>query len=373
MKSKAFYWEIKDIVTQFIAAFNDAVISRYNKERQENEKISVRYVFAPKQRVMYDIVNKAQNLTLPAVAFDVTGISRDQSRVFGKIENQYLPLADKTYGDRTLKVPMPIPVNIEVSMSIMTKYMNDMDQIISNFVPYTNPYIILSWQYPEEFGLEDTHEIRTEVLWSGNISYNTPTEIGYSDKFRVVADTSFTIKGWLFKEIKDVAGLIYKIDANFYASKLDEYIFTPSNYIDEETGTLDRNSTDTVTISGSPTITNLFFSYTNSTIPVLSTLNIQRDKPNMFIVYGKMFDKNNTMYLSSNVSDFFTGFTQIKTAKSPTISAYDITSYCNVLNNNIFTINLPTNTLDTPGQFTIVTANSAGWASTNYGYAISVD
>ena len=36
----------------------------------------------------------------------------------------------------------PIPVNVGINMSIMTKFQTDMDQIISNFAPYNNPYIV---------------------------------------------------------------------------------------------------------------------------------------------------------------------------------------------------------------------------------------
>ena len=77
MKNRAFHFEIKNLLTQFVAAFDDTVISRYNKNREARQNIEVRYVFAPKQRVMYDIINKAQNLTLPVVAINLTGITRD--------------------------------------------------------------------------------------------------------------------------------------------------------------------------------------------------------------------------------------------------------------------------------------------------------
>ncbi len=49
MKSRAFHFEIKDVITQFIAAFDDIVIGRYNKNRSEVDKIDVRYVYAPKE------------------------------------------------------------------------------------------------------------------------------------------------------------------------------------------------------------------------------------------------------------------------------------------------------------------------------------
>ncbi len=85
MKNRAFHFEIKNLLTQFVAAFDDTVISRFDKNRNAKSNIDVRYVFAPKQRVMYDIVNKAQNITLPVVAINLNSISRDESRVFNKL------------------------------------------------------------------------------------------------------------------------------------------------------------------------------------------------------------------------------------------------------------------------------------------------
>jgi len=49
VRAKPFYFEIKDMVTQFIAAFDDVVIARYNKDRQKQDQINVRYIYAPKE------------------------------------------------------------------------------------------------------------------------------------------------------------------------------------------------------------------------------------------------------------------------------------------------------------------------------------
>lgn len=72
-----------------------------------------------------------------------------------------------------------------------------MDQILSNFIPYNNPYVILSWPLPDEFSTT-IKEIRSEVLWSGSVSLTYPDELQPNQPARVSADTSFTIKGWLF-------------------------------------------------------------------------------------------------------------------------------------------------------------------------------
>ncbi len=208
MKNRAFHFEIKDLLTQFIAAFDDTVISRYNKDRNPANNIEVRYVFAPKQRVMYDIINKAQNLTLPVVAVNLTSITRDNDRVFNKLAPSYIPAQKMENPKSASKFLMPVPVNLEVSMSILARYMQDVDQIVSNFVPYNNPYIILTWEVPSDFGADYGQEIRSEVLWNGNLAYSTPTDTTYNDKFRVTVDTSFTIKGWLFPEQKSTQGSI---------------------------------------------------------------------------------------------------------------------------------------------------------------------
>jgi len=89
VRARPFYFEIKDMLTQFVAAFDDIVIGRFNKDRKEKDKINVRYVYAPKQRVLYDLVNETKTLTLPVVSVNVNNISRDESRVFNKLDGFY--------------------------------------------------------------------------------------------------------------------------------------------------------------------------------------------------------------------------------------------------------------------------------------------
>lgn len=217
MKNEAFHFEIKDLLTQFIAAFDDVLIKRWTRLRDAEQEIEVRYVFAPKQRVMYDIINKAQNITLPVVAVDLASVSRDESRVFNKLSPSLIPTEkDLATNDEDSVFIMPVPVNLEVNMSILARYMSDIDQIISNFVPYTNPYIILSWKVPSVFGANYVQEIRSEVLWDGTLTYNNPTDTTYNDQFRITVDTSFTIKGWLFPEQKDTVPVTYKVDSNIF-------------------------------------------------------------------------------------------------------------------------------------------------------------
>jgi len=379
VRNRAYHFEIKDLLTQFVAAFDDTVISRFDKNRNAKQNIEVRYVFAPKQRIMYDIVNKAQNLTLPVVAVNLTSVTRDESRVFNKLTPSYLPGQLKEDPNKGSKFLMPVPVDLSVSMSIMTRYMADADQIISNFVPYNNPYIILSWKVPAEFGADYDQEIRSEVLWSGDLNYSTPTDVSYSDKFRVVIDTSFTIKGWLFPEAKGIQETIYTIDSNFINVDIENRIYHPDgkeldfltyeqqgyNALSAYNDTVPKTYTETVTISAIPEFTNIFYATTGTFNAARGLTTILSSYDNNFTLYGKRFDTSNSYYLSSNVDSFHTNYQEITSAQSPTISGYKLDNhFYSTGNDNIVNLFFPASSLSNSGDFTIITANEAGWATT---------
>ena len=378
MKNRAFHFEIKNLLTQFVAAFDDTVISRFDKNRNAKSNIDVRYVFAPKQRVMYDIVNKAQNITLPVVAINLDSVSRDESRVFNKLSPALIPAQEKEDPRTSSKFLMPVPVNLEVSMSILARYMQDVDQIVSNFVPYNNPYIILSWKVPSDFGTEYDQEIRSEVLWNGNLTYSAPTDTSYSEKFRITVDTSFTIKGWLFPEEKSNVGNIYKIDNNFIAVDLQNRIYSPledqitvESYTDKGYASLSSfdasvptNYTETITISGIPEFTNIFYTTSGVFKQLRNETNVLSSHTNNFLLYGMSLDYSNVVYISANKLNFFTDYQEITSAKLDTISAYKLDdSLYNIATDNLVSISLPTSTLSGAGKFTFITANEAGWAS----------
>lgn len=358
MKDYTYSFEIKDLLTQFVAAFDDVVIKRYDQNRAPKESISVRYVLAPKQRVMYDIVNKAQNLTLPLIAVNMTGISRDTSRVFNKLDSIY----NKTGEYSKSQLLMPVPINIEVSMSILARYMQDMDQILSNFIPFNNPYIIISWKEPSNIDLQ-TVEIRSEVLWSGNISLTEPTDLTFSEKFRVVADTSFTIKGWLFRSKNELASQIYFIDSNFIPIRGD-LIITETDY--ETFFNSLSNITDTISISGTPSITNIFYNVTGSLVSITSnfTLNQAITSNNSFITYGTNFNYTDCILLStSSLNNLTPTISSLYSPYTGSVSGYALSeSNYNILNDNMISLDL--SGITGPGEFNIIINNPAGWAST---------
>lgn len=346
-------------MTQFLAAFDDCIVKRFDNNRVVKSNIEVRYVLAPKQRVLYDIVNEQHNITLPVVAVNVTNITRDNTRVFNKLDGFYLPLNDQRKGKNFSKVNTPTPINIGISMSIIGKFQSDVDQIISNFAPYNNPYIILSWKLPPEAGLGYDAEIRSEVLWDGSISLTPPIELTSGSKYNVVAETTFTIKGWLFKQFDEVAN-IFVVD----------YSFTPVRSIE----TLDYNSyftlsggnfytTDYFSISGIPQIYSINAGLSNVGLQTTITENttIKNQLSNVeFTLQGEWYSSLTNILLSSNNPTLFPNLTSISTIKQGVVSGANVINY-KVLTDGILTFSLPST--QQTGDFTIITVNEVGWDS----------
>ena len=374
MLNKTYHYEIHDLLTQFIAAMDDVVISRYNKNREEKEQIKVRYVHAPKERVLYDIINKAQNITVPVISVSISDIQRDENRVFNKIEGFYSPIKREVYGPTTAQIPMPVPVNLTVNLNILTNYQSDMDQIISNFVPYSNPYIVISWRIPDSFGLELINEIRSEVLWNGNISVEYPIDLEASGKPRFSASTSFTIKGWLFPAAPyEPAKNIFFIDSNFHvSSKLnldyDSFLtaLTADTYVyDPTTGLMNEN--ETVSVSGAPLLTNLYVSVSSKYIELSGNETIYQnkleDKVN-FMIIGQNLQYTKHVMLSSNSPTIYKNLSAFDFTYYPSISAFDIENqYLQILGNNAITVTLPPITGN--GDINFIVVNKIGWADTN--------
>ena len=361
MVNYTYNFEVKDLLTQFVAAFDDTVIKRYDKNNNARQEIGVRYVFAPKQRIMHDIVNKAKNIELPVVAINLASVSYDTERVFNKLDN----FENYANANSASAIRTPTPVNLTVNMSILCRYMQDMDQIISNFVPYTDPYIILTWKEPVSDNVNNSIEIRSEVLWDKTINLNTPTETTYSDKFRIIADTSFTIKGWLFRSKNERSSPIYFIENNFINVRPDfnfnqglsslEY----ESFYDSFTSVADI---ETISLSGIPDITNVYFNTSGSLLPIDNPITIKRNLSSggrSYTFYGDNYDRTEFIMLSSN-SAITTGFTAVNTTYTGEVSGYILpNSQWNVLNNQILDIMMPA--LTASGKFDVIVKNQAGW------------
>jgi len=281
MKNQTYHFEIKTLVAQFCDVLNDVIINRYNDQNVVEDKLHVNFIYAPKTRTIHDVINKAAHIQLPVISVFPAGITRDVNRVFNKIEGPYYSLSQASSGFEHLW--QPVPVNIAVNMSILTRFQHDLDQIVTNFVPYCDPYFVVSWKMPNS-----DLEIRSHVHWSGNINVQYPIDISHSDYYRFVADTSWTIEGWLFKLPGDPVGKIYNIKTSFTAVSSIFSDFDTMNDME-----IIPDNTDLLYLSGRPQVL--------VTDPYLTT---PSSNGSIFTIDGKMFDDVTNLYVSGTPGVF---------------------------------------------------------------------
>jgi len=293
MKLQPYFKEIRTLIAQFADAFNDVIINRYNNTDTIEDKIHVNYYYAPKQRVLQDLVNKTQAIQIPCISMQINSVQRDINRVFNKIQG---PLYSLTTPQSSFEQPLqPVPVNIGVNVSIITRFQADLDQILSNFIPYCDPYIVVSWKMPST-----NLEIRSHIQWSGSININQPVDISHSQAYRHIADTQFTIEGWLFKQPKGPVGKIYYIDTSFTSvCSINDYDILKTLE--------DEWNTETFIISARPQVTEC-----NPYITITNTPNVE------FILNGKMFDYVTNLYVSGSPLVF-----EILASGLPLSASYD--------------------------------------------------
>jgi len=330
-----------------MSAMDDVIVKRYNHDREPQDQIKVRFVYAPKQRVLLDLLDKAQNIQLPVIAVSNGGITRDPNRVFNKIQGSYIPSGDPRFVKPQLQ---PVPIDLTINLSILTRYQQDYDQIITNFLPYFDPYIIISWRTPNR----PDQEIRSQVIWSGTVTTEYPTDLNATQVARVQGTTSFTFKGWLFKAAPAKNdGKIFTIttDMSNIAGLTTQYSIDRLNPL-----TTDRN-----VLSGQP--------QPRSIDPYYTTVSAY----NTFAVYGKSFFNVTNVYLSGNTnfnSTFYNPFSAVPrlSALYPGFNGTELsTSIYTSNNDDVLTFTMPSASL--PGKVDIIIQNEAGYGSlVKYGY-----
>ena len=142
----------------------------------------------------------------------------------------------------------PTPYDFTFSMQILTESMDDWCQIIENILPYFSPAVYLR---VKEFAFLDIE--RDLQMSLSNISTDFLMEQGEEEKRYVNGNVDFTVKGVLYKPIKNEK-VIKQIQSRYMAYDGNNY-FQVSQY----------NTSGAIDFSAAPVTS----SYTNyGTIPI---------------------------------------------------------------------------------------------------------
>ena len=217
MLGNYFYHEIiRKTVIAFGTLFNDIHVRHEDQAGNPISEIKVPVAYGPRQKFLARItqqaeLNKATQITLPRMSFEITSISYDSSRKAGITQTFKAPNKDNE--DKLTKVFMPVPYNIGFDLNILVKLQDDGLQILEQILPFFQPAFTLSIDLVKSIG-----EKRDVPMVLNNISQQDDYEGDFSTRRALIYTLSFTAKTFMFGHISNTPeGLIRKVQLDYYS------------------------------------------------------------------------------------------------------------------------------------------------------------
>ena len=212
-----FYHEIiRKTVISFGTVFNDIHVRHEDQAGNELSDIKVPVAYGPRQKFLARIqqqpdLNKATQITLPRMSFEISSISYDSTRKAGI--TQTFKAADSSDGDKVKKVFMPVPYNLGFELNILVKLQDDGLQILEQILPFFQPGFNLSIDLVKSIG-----EKRDIPMVLNSIQQQDDYEGDFSTRRALIYTLSFTAKTFMFGHIaKTPEGLIRKVQIDYYS------------------------------------------------------------------------------------------------------------------------------------------------------------
>ena len=211
-----FYNEIfRSVIIGFGSMFNGIEIQHKNESDNSISTLKVPLAYGPTQKFLARIeqqanLNKSTQMSLPRMSFEFTDLQYDPTRK--STQTQQFVVKNST-GSEIKKGYVPVPYNMTIQLSIMTKLNDDMLQIIEQILPYFQP----TYNLPINF-LGDFKEKRDVPIQLEGIPMEDDYEGNFETRRALVYTLTFTAKTFLFGPLSDVSGdIIRKVTIGYVA------------------------------------------------------------------------------------------------------------------------------------------------------------
>lgn len=216
----------RKVVVGFGTLFNDIYIAKYDDNNEEINRRKVPIAYGPHQKFLArlnqvnspnsgaeDIKNKLE-MVLPRMSFQITNITYDPSRKTPSTNKRYRANDDTSLGYRFERSPY----NVEITLSVMAKFLDDGLQIIEQILPYFSPDFTIT--VDQISGTDEKVDI--PIQFTG-ITMEDNYEGNYEERRVIIFNLSFLVKTYLYGPVR-TQGVILDSTVNF--KDLDNTDFT---------------------------------------------------------------------------------------------------------------------------------------------------
>jgi len=203
-----FYHEIfKKTIVGFGTLFNNIQLRRVSDGKTEVMKVPLAYGPAEKYlsrlRQTPDPTQAKIQITLPRIAFELTGIQYDTSRKVAP--TQIVRVDDK-------QTFMPVPYNLEFELNILSKNQDDALQIVEQILPFFQPSYNITIQM-----LPQVNESKDIIVNLDSVTYRDDYEGDLDQRRTLIYTLKFTAKTYIYGPVRDLTQ-IRKVITDTYTS-----------------------------------------------------------------------------------------------------------------------------------------------------------
>ena len=196
---------IRRYIISFGNMFNDLVVQRLNSAGTVIQTIAVPIAYGPKEKWLVRIkqdpnLDQSVALQLPRMGFEMTGLTYDGTR---RLSATTKNVAFNAPDLKKMKYQyVPVPYNIDMTLSIFVKNADDGAQIIEQIIPYFGPEWNNTINLIPEMGIK--MDVPTILV---GVAVDDTYEGDFIARRALVYTITFTMKGWFFGPVKR-AGVI---------------------------------------------------------------------------------------------------------------------------------------------------------------------
>ncbi|MDD5149993.1 MAG: tail sheath stabilizer and completion protein [Flavobacterium sp.] len=185
---------IKNCIVAFATIFNDIRIIT-----EHNEEITVPLHYAPKEKfvsmidenVDLNVINIER--VLPRMGFELTGLLFDSTR-FSNPLNRMIDVQNNVSKKYMFS---RVPYNLQFTLYIATKKFETALQIVEQIFPFFVPELNITVRDKEDFNLFTDIPVTLD-----SSSFSIEYEGTFEEKRRIEWEMNFTLKAWLYGDVK---------------------------------------------------------------------------------------------------------------------------------------------------------------------------
>jgi hypothetical protein len=199
---------IRTYVVAFGSIFKDIEIKDWDAENSQwTDNVIVPISYGSKEKHLARVearetTNEGVAITLPRIAFVITGITPDTTRVLNR-KNRIIKPNPNSTTNRVDYMSDGVPYDISFELSVMTKKTEDGTKIVEQILPFFQPHmaVTLKLKYHNENVDDGEYILLDAPIILNDISFSEEYDGDFETRRVIMWTMNFTVKGKLYGSV----------------------------------------------------------------------------------------------------------------------------------------------------------------------------